>query len=102
MSALKRYTTSVDGTIPVPALLYQDEDVMASQEGVGIYDGSVSPTLLCTVISDEYHRQYTIAGLHTDETLLTNVSTPSTTDVSFYVTHVHRAACRRYTDAVSR
>ncbi|KIP05696.1 hypothetical protein PHLGIDRAFT_128721 [Phlebiopsis gigantea 11061_1 CR5-6] len=40
MGALKRYTTSVDGTIPVPALLYQDEEVIASQEGVGIYDGA--------------------------------------------------------------
>ncbi|GJE95592.1 EAP30/Vps36 family-domain-containing protein [Phanerochaete sordida] len=40
MSALKRYTKPVDGTIPVPALLYQDEDLLASQDGVGIYDGS--------------------------------------------------------------
>ena len=39
MSALKRYTKSVDGTIPVPALLYQDEDILASQDSVGIYDG---------------------------------------------------------------
>nr|VWO96274.1 Mst12 [Ganoderma boninense] len=39
---LKRYSTSVDGTIPVPALLYEDEVVLTSQEGVGIYDGSVS------------------------------------------------------------
>ena len=92
----------MDGTIPVPALLYQDEDVLASQEGVGIYDGWVSSTLLCTVISDEYRRQYTIAALHTDETLLTNVSAPSTTDISFYVTRVHRAACQRDPDAVSR
>ncbi|EKM52830.1 uncharacterized protein PHACADRAFT_100277 [Phanerochaete carnosa HHB-10118-sp] len=39
MSALKRYTELVDGTIPVPALLYQDEDLLASQGDVGIYDG---------------------------------------------------------------
>ena len=39
MSVLKRYTKSVDGTIPVPALLYEDEDLLASQDGVGIYDG---------------------------------------------------------------
>ncbi|OAX38083.1 hypothetical protein K503DRAFT_741756 [Rhizopogon vinicolor AM-OR11-026] len=36
--ALRRYTTSVDGTIPVPALLYGDEELLASQDGVGIYD----------------------------------------------------------------
>ncbi|KAI1790835.1 EAP30/Vps36 family-domain-containing protein [Ganoderma leucocontextum] len=36
---LKRYSTSVDGTIPVPALLYEDEVLLTSQEGVGIYDG---------------------------------------------------------------
>ncbi|KAI0060130.1 hypothetical protein BV25DRAFT_1888832 [Artomyces pyxidatus] len=38
--ALQRHTRSVDGTIPVPALLYDDEDNLASQEGVGIYDGT--------------------------------------------------------------
>ncbi|KAI0830056.1 EAP30/Vps36 family-domain-containing protein [Trametes gibbosa] len=37
--SLKRYTYSVDGTIPVPALLYDDEVLLSSQEGVGIYDG---------------------------------------------------------------
>ncbi|KXN85937.1 Vacuolar protein-sorting-associated protein 36 [Leucoagaricus sp. SymC.cos] len=37
--ALQRYTTSVDGTIPVQALLYTDEQLLASQDGVGIYDG---------------------------------------------------------------
>lgn len=39
--ALRRYTTSIDGTIPVPALLYDDEEHLASQDGVGIYDGCV-------------------------------------------------------------
>lgn len=39
MSSLKRYTIRVDGTIPVPALLYQEEEILASQDGVGIYDG---------------------------------------------------------------
>lgn len=39
---LKRYTTSVDGTIPVPALLYEDEVILTSQDSVGIYDGYVS------------------------------------------------------------
>ncbi|KAG1893967.1 EAP30/Vps36 family-domain-containing protein [Suillus fuscotomentosus] len=37
--ALRRYTASIDGTIPVPALLYDDEEYLASQDGVGIYDG---------------------------------------------------------------
>ncbi|KAG1816821.1 EAP30/Vps36 family-domain-containing protein [Suillus subaureus] len=37
--ALRRYTASIDGTIPVPALLYDDEELLASQDGVGIYDG---------------------------------------------------------------
>ncbi|KAG1857691.1 EAP30/Vps36 family-domain-containing protein [Suillus subalutaceus] len=37
--ALRRYTASIDGTIPVSALLYDDEELLASQDGVGIYDG---------------------------------------------------------------
>lgn len=37
--ALRRYTASIDGTIPVPALLYNDEELLVSQDGVGIYDG---------------------------------------------------------------
>ena len=39
--ALRRFTTAVDGTIPIPALLYSDEDLLTSQDGVGIYDGCV-------------------------------------------------------------
>jgi ESCRT-II complex subunit VPS36 len=39
--ALRRYTRPVDGTIPVPALLYNDEEIYASQDGIGIYDGYV-------------------------------------------------------------
>ncbi|GLB44280.1 putative vacuolar protein sorting protein 36 Vps36 [Lyophyllum shimeji] len=38
--ALRRTTRSVDGTIPVPALLYKDEEIYVSQDGVGIYDGA--------------------------------------------------------------
>lgn len=38
--SLHRYTRPVDGTIPVPALLYDDEDNLSSQEGVGIYEGT--------------------------------------------------------------
>jgi len=37
--ALRRYTRPVDGTIPVPALLYNDEEIHANQDGVGVYDG---------------------------------------------------------------
>ncbi|KAH9953608.1 hypothetical protein BC827DRAFT_1247398 [Russula dissimulans] len=36
---LQKYTRSVDGTIPVSALLYDDEENYASQDNVGIYDG---------------------------------------------------------------
>jgi hypothetical protein len=36
---LQRHTRSIDGTIPVPALLYNDEENYASQDSVGIYDG---------------------------------------------------------------
>jgi hypothetical protein len=36
---LKSYTKPIDGTIPVQALLYDDEQLLGSQEGVGIYDG---------------------------------------------------------------
>jgi len=41
--ALPRYTVSVDGTIPIQALLYTNEQLLASQEGVGIYDGYAYP-----------------------------------------------------------
>ncbi|KAA1466902.1 hypothetical protein DENSPDRAFT_812276 [Dentipellis sp. KUC8613] len=37
--SLQRYTRSVDGSIPVPALLYDDEELLESQDTVGIYDG---------------------------------------------------------------
>lgn len=39
MGALALYTRPVDGTIPVSALLYDDEHLLASQDGVGLYDG---------------------------------------------------------------
>lgn len=41
--ALRRYTKVVDGTIPVRALLYNDEEIHANQDGIGIYDGYVHP-----------------------------------------------------------
>ncbi|KAH7882742.1 EAP30/Vps36 family-domain-containing protein [Phlebopus sp. FC_14] len=37
--ALRRFITCVDGTIPISALLYNDEELLASQDNVGIYDG---------------------------------------------------------------
>ncbi len=37
--ALQRFTKSVDGTIPIQALIYDDEEIIISQDGVGIYDG---------------------------------------------------------------
>ncbi|KAF9484811.1 vacuolar protein sorting-associated protein 36 [Pholiota conissans] len=37
---LRRYTRPSDGTIPIQALLYDDEELLASQDNCGIYDGS--------------------------------------------------------------
>ncbi|KAJ4001799.1 vacuolar protein sorting-associated protein 36 [Lentinula boryana] len=37
--ALQKFSKSVDGTIPIQPLLYNDEELSASQDGVGIYDG---------------------------------------------------------------
>ncbi|KAG6843990.1 hypothetical protein H0H87_010908 [Tephrocybe sp. NHM501043] len=37
---LRRLTRSVDGTIPVQALLYTDEEIYSSEDNVGIYDGT--------------------------------------------------------------
>lgn len=37
--ALRTYTVTVDGTIPVQALIYDDERILATQDDVGIYDG---------------------------------------------------------------
>lgn len=39
MSAIVRFTRPVDGSIPVPALLYDDEQLLSNQDGVGLYDG---------------------------------------------------------------
>ncbi|KAI0724788.1 EAP30/Vps36 family-domain-containing protein [Fomitopsis betulina] len=38
--SLRRYTKGVDGTIPVRALLYNDEELLASQDNIGVYDGA--------------------------------------------------------------
>ncbi|KAF6749986.1 EAP30/Vps36 family-domain-containing protein [Ephemerocybe angulata] len=37
--SLKRFSQSIDGTIPIQALLYDDEELLGSQDNVGIYDG---------------------------------------------------------------
>lgn len=44
---LNRYSRTVDGSIPVPALLYDDERLLASQDGVGLYDGYVLMRIWC-------------------------------------------------------
>ncbi|KAH6907276.1 EAP30/Vps36 family-domain-containing protein [Coprinopsis sp. MPI-PUGE-AT-0042] len=58
---LKRYTREVDGTIPVQALLYDDEELLASQDSVGIYDGAQkSPEHQNGVVSVTSHRLFYI------------------------------------------
>ena len=47
--ALRRCTKPIDGTIPVPALLYDDEEELASQDHVGLYDGYVMLSALLVV-----------------------------------------------------
>jgi ESCRT-II complex subunit VPS36 len=36
------YAISVDGSIPVPALLFPDEELLAGQDDVGLYNGWVN------------------------------------------------------------
>ncbi|KAH9856236.1 EAP30/Vps36 family-domain-containing protein [Lenzites betulinus] len=63
--SLKRYSYSVDGTIPVPALLYDDEVLLSSQEGVGIYDGpQKSPHHQAGNIHLTTHRLFYIDNAH--------------------------------------
>ncbi|KAI0702638.1 EAP30/Vps36 family-domain-containing protein, partial [Earliella scabrosa] len=63
--SLKRYTKSVDGTIPVPALLYEDEVLLSSQEGVGIYDGpQKSPHHQSGTVHTTTHRVFYIDNAH--------------------------------------
>ncbi|QRV85383.1 vacuolar protein-sorting-associated protein 36 [Ceratobasidium sp. AG-Ba] len=42
--AMNRHFRRLDGTIPVAALLYEDEELVASQDGVGLYDGKRCPS----------------------------------------------------------
>ena len=39
MNTIQAYSRPVDGSIPVPALLYDDESLLATQHSVGLYDG---------------------------------------------------------------
>ncbi|KAI0075151.1 hypothetical protein K474DRAFT_1646878 [Panus rudis PR-1116 ss-1] len=65
MGCLKRYSTSVDGTIPVQALLYEDEQLLASQEAVGIYDGTQkSPSHQSGTVYTTTHRLFYIDNPH--------------------------------------
>ncbi|KAJ6600389.1 vacuolar protein sorting-associated protein 36 [Mycena vulgaris] len=62
---LRRCTKSVDGTIPIPALLYNDEELLSSQEGVGIYDGAQkSPNHQSGTIHVTTHRLFYISAHH--------------------------------------
>ncbi|KAI0641046.1 EAP30/Vps36 family-domain-containing protein [Trametes meyenii] len=64
--SLKRYSYSVDGTIPVPALLYDDEVLLSSQENVGIYDGpQKSMHHQAGTIHITTHRLFYIDSAHT-------------------------------------
>ncbi|KAI0742538.1 EAP30/Vps36 family-domain-containing protein [Daedaleopsis nitida] len=64
--SLKRYTSSVDGTIPVPALLYEDEVLLCSQDNIGIYDGpQKAPHHQSGTIHATTHRLFYIDSAHT-------------------------------------
>ncbi|KAG5736041.1 Vacuolar protein-sorting-associated protein 36 [Termitomyces sp. T112] len=58
---LRRTTRFVDGTIPIQALLYTDEEVYTSQDNVGIYDGTQkSPNHQAGTIILSTHRLFYI------------------------------------------
>ncbi|KAJ7500784.1 EAP30/Vps36 family-domain-containing protein [Mycena galericulata] len=60
---LRRFTKSVDGTIPIPALLYNDEELLASQDSVGIYDGvHKSPNHQAGTVHVTTHRLFYISS----------------------------------------
>ncbi|KAF8206575.1 vacuolar protein sorting-associated protein 36 [Mycena galopus ATCC 62051] len=62
---LRRSTKLVDGTIPIPALLYNDEELLSSQDGVGIYDGlQKSPSHQSGTIHVTTHRLFYISTEH--------------------------------------
>ncbi|KAJ7687135.1 EAP30/Vps36 family-domain-containing protein [Mycena rosella] len=60
---LRRCSRSVDGTIPIQALLYNDEELLSSQEGVGIYDGAQkSPNHQSGTIHVTTHRLFYLSA----------------------------------------
>lgn len=63
--ALRRFTRPVDGTIPVQALLYNDEEIHATQDSVGIYDGpQKSPNHQSGSVYITSHRLFYIDALN--------------------------------------
>ncbi|KAG7089493.1 hypothetical protein E1B28_011173 [Marasmius oreades] len=62
---LPSVTTSVDGTIPIEALLFQGEDLLASQDGVGLYVGNDKlPSHQCGTSHLSSHRLFYIDSPH--------------------------------------
>ncbi|KAJ6494675.1 vacuolar protein sorting-associated protein 36 [Mycena vitilis] len=62
---LRRFSKPVDGTIPIPALLYDDEELLSSQDGVGIYDGAKkAPNHQSGTIYVTTHRLFYISAQH--------------------------------------
>ncbi|KAJ7761081.1 EAP30/Vps36 family-domain-containing protein [Mycena metata] len=62
---LRRSTKLVDGTIPIPALLYNDEELLSSQDNVGIYDGAQkSPNHQSGTVYATTHRLFYISAHH--------------------------------------
>ncbi|KAJ7875531.1 EAP30/Vps36 family-domain-containing protein [Mycena olivaceomarginata] len=62
---LRRCTKLVDGTIPISALLYNDEELLSSQDGVGIYDGTQkSPSHQSGTVHVTTHRLFYISTQH--------------------------------------
>ncbi|KAI5828362.1 hypothetical protein K523DRAFT_277025 [Schizophyllum commune Tattone D] len=65
---LARRSKPIDGTIPVVALLYSDEELNASQDGVGIYDGpNKSPDHQSGVIHLTTHRLIFVSDIQPEK-----------------------------------
>ncbi|KAH7333674.1 EAP30/Vps36 family-domain-containing protein [Rhizoctonia solani] len=62
---MNRHFRRVDGTIPVAALLYEDEGLVASQDSVGLYDGKEKmPDHQNGIIHVTSHRLIYIDNIH--------------------------------------
>ncbi|CAE6358601.1 unnamed protein product [Rhizoctonia solani] len=62
---MNRHFRRVDGTIPISALLYEDEGLVASQDAVGLYDGKEkAPDHQNGIIHVTSHRLIYIDNLH--------------------------------------